>query len=185
MSRPGTDRPTRVSGFNEDSAVDTAESSPLRQSPSRANSQQTAQPLGQATPTQRRKLSERLSFTGVLRHRPSFVERWRTAGGDEEAGLGGEMPSPKVERPPIPSALQPTSEVYSTPLPMISMTVLSIVSEVLATLGLLIHILRRQCLESSFLRMSLRRFCYSWLRVSQLVRINSELTVVYRLSPVL
>jgi hypothetical protein len=130
MSGSTANRSLRVFARAQGSAVDTAESSPVRPSTGRADSsQETIQPVpGQASPTKKRKLSGHISFTSVLKHRPSFVERWRTAGGDEEAGPSGELPSPKVERPPIPSALQPSSEVYSAPLPMISMTVLSIVS---------------------------------------------------------
>ena len=112
----------------DDTALDMAESISVRPSPSRTDSSQAAQQVAsQAASTSKRRPSGRISFSSVLKHRPSFVERWRAAGGDEEAGVGGEMPSPKVERPPIPSALQPPPEVYSTPLPMISMTVLSIV----------------------------------------------------------
>ncbi|CAL1699459.1 unnamed protein product [Somion occarium] len=52
-------------------------------------------------------------------HRPSFLNRWQNTGGEDGDGLD----SPK---PPIPSALQPPPEVYATPLPMLSMIVLSI-----------------------------------------------------------
>lgn len=72
-----------------------------------------------------RRPSGRVSFSTVLQHRPSFVSRWRNNTGDEESGP---LPSPKPERPPIPSALQPPPEMYSTPLPMLSIVVLSIVS---------------------------------------------------------
>ena len=40
-------------------------------------------------------------------------------------------PTPKSDRPPIPTMMQPSGEAYSTPLPTLSMVVLSIVSNVL------------------------------------------------------
>ena len=55
--------------------------------------------------------------------KPSFPTRWRT-NQDEEI----QTPlSPPPERPPIPSALVYPTEVYTTPLPVLSMIVLSIV----------------------------------------------------------
>lgn len=66
----------------------------------------------------------RMSFTQSLRS-PSFLSRWRNGGVDEE---NVNVNSPKPEQPPIPSALQPPPEVYTTPLPTLSMVVLSIVS---------------------------------------------------------
>ncbi|KAI0760328.1 major facilitator superfamily MFS-1 [Fomes fomentarius] len=59
--------------------------------------------------------SERMS--GIVR-KPSILSRWR---GDEESGT-----SQTPERPAIPSALQTSGEAYSTPLPVLSMIVLSI-----------------------------------------------------------
>ncbi|KAK7689710.1 hypothetical protein QCA50_006349 [Cerrena zonata] len=56
-------------------------------------------------------------------HRPSFVARWRNREGEEDESAVVESPSMK---PPIPSALQPPPEVYATPLPTLSMIVLSI-----------------------------------------------------------
>lgn len=63
----------------------------------------------------------RVSFSNVHR-RPSVIGRWRTSTDDEEAAAIS--PSP---RPAIPSALQAPGEVYTTPLPVLSMIVLSIV----------------------------------------------------------
>jgi hypothetical protein len=65
----------------------------------------------------------RMSF-GQSQHRSSFAARWRGVA-DEEGRLTG---MPTSERPPIPSALQPSGEPCTTPLPVLSMTVLSIVS---------------------------------------------------------
>ncbi|KAI0918614.1 hypothetical protein AcW1_009544 [Taiwanofungus camphoratus] len=62
----------------------------------------------------------RVSFSNVHR-RPSVIGRWRTSTDDEEAAAIS--PSP---RPAIPSALQAPGEVYTTPLPVLSMIVLSI-----------------------------------------------------------
>jgi|SRR3984957_10623757 len=56
-------------------------------------------------------------------HRPSFTARWRN---NQDAESGRTL-SHVGERPPIPSALQPSGETYSTPLPALSMIVLSIV----------------------------------------------------------
>lgn len=74
-------------------------------------------------PGQGRRPSGRVSFSTALHHKPSFVSRWKNAANDEETGS---ISSPK---PAIPSALQPTPEVYTTPLPTLSMVVLSIVSD--------------------------------------------------------
>ncbi|EKM57989.1 uncharacterized protein PHACADRAFT_251932 [Phanerochaete carnosa HHB-10118-sp] len=64
-----------------------------------------------------------MSFSSAFRHRPSFVTRWRRTAEDEEMGA---VSTPKSERPPIPSALQPPPEMCATPLPALSMIVLSI-----------------------------------------------------------
>ena len=61
-------------------------------------------------------------------HRPSFLTRWQNFRQDEENAIPH---SPKPDRPPIPSALQPSPEVYATPLPILSMIVLSIVRSAL------------------------------------------------------
>ncbi|KAH7912166.1 hypothetical protein BJ138DRAFT_1061588 [Hygrophoropsis aurantiaca] len=66
-----------------------------------------------------RRSSRRVS-TNQSQHRPSFVSRWRTQTDEESGGR-----SPGTERPPIPNALH-TKEAYSTPLPTLSMIVLSI-----------------------------------------------------------
>lgn len=55
-------------------------------------------------------------------HRPSFTSRWRNS-----ENLQGELPTPTTERPPIPTMMQPAGEIYTTPLPVLSMIVLSIV----------------------------------------------------------
>ena len=66
-------------------------------------------------------------------HRPSFLERWRDRELDE-TDESVVLDSPSV-KPPIPSALQPPPEVYTTPLPALSMTVLSIVSYSVTTVS--------------------------------------------------
>jgi len=68
-----------------------------------------------------RRILHRFSF-GSSRHRPSFTARWRN-NVDEEGG----MVMPTSERPPIPTMMQPAGEAYTTPLPVLSMIVLSIV----------------------------------------------------------
>ncbi|KAA1472420.1 major facilitator superfamily MFS-1 [Dentipellis sp. KUC8613] len=64
----------------------------------------------------------RLSFARFT-NRPSWMSNWRSTNDEENAQPG----TPQPERPPIPSALQQASEAYSTPLPKLSMIVLSIV----------------------------------------------------------
>ena len=80
--------------------------------------------------------SETLANTGGTDHHPrqlgrvsfnqsqqSLFSRWRGAQ-DAEEGL---RPVGVPDRPPIPSALEPKGESYRTPLPVLSMIVLSIV----------------------------------------------------------
>lgn len=74
-----------------------------------------------------RRPSGRVSFSRLV-HKPSILSRWSRTG-DEESGAT-ETP----ERPSIPSALQPPGEVYATPLPVLSMIVLSIVRPFLQSL---------------------------------------------------
>ncbi|KAG1753532.1 major facilitator superfamily domain-containing protein [Suillus paluster] len=64
--------------------------------------------------------TRRASAGGQNHRRPSFVSRWRRSTDTESA-----IKSPMFERPPIPNALR-GSESDSTPLPVLSMTVLSI-----------------------------------------------------------
>src|SRR5262245_13817228 len=77
----------------------------------------------ESTGSPARRFLGRISFGGASRHRPSFVARWRNSTEEEGAGL-----TPMSQRPPIPSALQSAGETYTTPLPVLSMSVLSIVS---------------------------------------------------------
>lgn len=64
----------------------------------------------------------RISLGNLRGGRPSFGSFRR----DGAAAL----PTPKSDRPPIPTMMQPSGEAYSTPLPKLSMIVLSIVSNV-------------------------------------------------------
>ncbi|TFK38100.1 hypothetical protein BDQ12DRAFT_683974 [Crucibulum laeve] len=64
-----------------------------------------------------RRILGRISF-GSIRRRPSFLSRLR--GGDEEG-----LVTPGSDQPPIPS-MQISGEAYTTPLPVLSMIVLSI-----------------------------------------------------------
>ncbi|TFY51331.1 hypothetical protein EVJ58_g10625, partial [Rhodofomes roseus] len=72
----------------------------------------------QAPHPQTRRKSTRVSFSAL--RKPSF-SLLRRSTVDEEAGEGSEVP----DKPAIPSALQ-SSEAYTTPLPTLSMIVLSI-----------------------------------------------------------
>ena len=104
----------------EDSALDVEDSSPAL--PPASSPRRQSQPAAHD-----RRFSGRVSFSSLLHHRPSFASRWKRGVVDEEAGVS----SPRPERPLIPSALQPPPEVYSTPLPILSMIVLSIVGHIL------------------------------------------------------
>jgi hypothetical protein len=71
--------------------------------------------------------NSRISFGQLpVPRKISFIHRFR-ANPDEEAG-GASTSQP--ERPPIPSALTQATETYATPLPVLSMIVLSIVNRV-------------------------------------------------------
>jgi hypothetical protein len=78
-----------------------------------------------------RRVFGRVSFDqNPSQHRPSFTARWRSVlNPDVEPGPNGSQAN---ERPPIPSALQ-VPEVPTTPLPTLSMVVLSIVSVTLSS----------------------------------------------------
>ncbi|KAF7318868.1 Histone H2B [Mycena chlorophos] len=62
-----------------------------------------------------RRLMGRLSFGALSRHRPSFASR----GPQEDS-------TTPTERPPIPHMISSSAETYATPLPVLSMIVLSI-----------------------------------------------------------
>lgn len=116
------------------------------------------QPLagGGAQQTVRRP-SGRVSFSTVKR--PSFASRSTVQ--DEEAGL---VIPPTPERPPIPNALQP-GEAYSTPLPILSMFVLSIVCIASYEPQIIrLNVTCRRCLANSCLRMYQRLSYCSWFK---------------------
>ncbi|KAJ7598924.1 hypothetical protein C8J56DRAFT_1157982 [Mycena floridula] len=73
--------------------------------------------LDAETPSAARRVLGRLSLGGE--RRPSFISRWRTAPDLENS-------TPTSERPPIPTMMQTSAEVDSTPLHKLSMIVLSI-----------------------------------------------------------
>ncbi|KAF9010033.1 hypothetical protein BDQ17DRAFT_1273732 [Cyathus striatus] len=64
-----------------------------------------------------RRVLSRISF-GSIKRKPSFLSRLR--------GEGEAVSTPGSERAPIPTMMQSSGEVYSTPLPVLSMIVLSI-----------------------------------------------------------
>ncbi|KAJ3825505.1 hypothetical protein F5880DRAFT_1552169 [Lentinula raphanica] len=88
--------PTRTFG-TDDSALDDNDATPTRSA------------LRRALP--------RISFGSL--HRPSFSFK-------QSSDNDNNVVSPSVDRPPIPSVSQPAPEVYATPLPVLSMVVLSI-----------------------------------------------------------
>lgn len=109
---------------------------------------------------QGRRMSARVSFSAL--RKPSF-SLLRRSTVDEEAGEGSVVP----DKPAIPSALQ-QSEAYTTPLPTLSMVVLSIVSVILACGVLSCDYMRvhcRLCLESSCRPMSPHHSYCSWYKV--------------------
>lgn len=114
-----------------------------------------------------RKVLGRISFGGS-QHRPSFAARWRNGA---EEGAEGELLTPSSERPAIPTVVQPSGEAYTTPLPVLSMIVLSIVR-----LTRFSNPFRnetqvdvyRPCLANSCPRTSRLPFCSSWSKVCHL-----------------
>lgn len=109
-----------------------------------------------------RRVFSRLSFGGS-QHRPSFTSLWRS--GDDNSGT----PHTGLERPPIPTMIQPSGEVYTTPLPTLSMIVLSIVRIPDVYYAVWNNTAYRLCLANFSQRMSQRRFCYSWSKVCLLL----------------
>ena len=109
--------PLRRTVTIESSALDADDESPVRVPGVGAGGTVRAQP-------RRPSGTRRVSLNSTLPHRPSIVGRPKNMLIDEEAAS---ISSPKPERPAIPSALQPPPEVYTTPLPILSMIVLSIV----------------------------------------------------------
>lgn len=102
MNTPKSNRhsttPRRTFGA-DDSALDDTDTTPTRSA------------LRRAIP--------RISFGSL--HRPSF--RFKNSSDNED----GAVVSPTADKAPIPSVTQPAPEVYATPLPVLSMIVLSIV----------------------------------------------------------
>lgn len=141
--RPGT-LPRRTFGVNE-SALDDSEGLPDQGA--------------------MRTILGRFSFGA--QHRPSFVARWRRTAEGDDASLNS---TPGGERPPIPTMMQPSGEAYTTPLPVLSMIVLSIVSDATCRSDIRDQRTRldRLCLASSCRQMFRHRFYYSWSRVRSL-----------------
>jgi hypothetical protein len=138
------------------SALNSRSSSLPGRSFGRQDSSSGNEALPRETFTVRRFLGGRMSLGNL--GRPIFGSFRR----DGEAALS----TPKSDRPAIPTMMQPSGEVYSTPLPMISMVVLSIVSNVLLDNVLLIYFYyQRRCLGNSYLRMCRPHSCYSWSKV--------------------
>ncbi|KAF5381368.1 hypothetical protein D9615_008304 [Tricholomella constricta] len=81
-----------------------------------------AQDNAQEEPTLLRRVLSRISFRSK-RHRPSTTSQWDSPTSQDGAAA---ILSPTTERAPIPTMIQPSGEVYTTPLPVLSMIVLSI-----------------------------------------------------------
>lgn len=105
MSPSTPDAPRRAFGAIDDSALDDND--------------------GMSTNERRGLGFGRVSFSQGQR-KPSFISRWRRTP-DEEEGMGRPPSTITPERPLIPSALEQKGEAYTTPLPTLSMIVLSIV----------------------------------------------------------
>ncbi|KAF7316344.1 Histone H2B [Mycena indigotica] len=69
-----------------------------------------------ATESPVRRLMGRISFSAFSQHRPSFASRWTNRSEEQET----------AERPPMPHMIQSSAETNATPLPVLSMIVLSI-----------------------------------------------------------
>lgn len=104
--------------------------------------------------------SARVSFSALRKPSLSILRRSTV---DEETGEGSVV----QDKPAIPSALQ-QSEAYTTPLPTLSMVVLSIVSVILLAEAVSCDYMRvpcRPCLESSCRPMFLHPSYCSWYKV--------------------
>ncbi|KAF8068820.1 hypothetical protein FPV67DRAFT_1489839 [Lyophyllum atratum] len=77
---------------------------------------------GQDEPTLLRRVLSRVSFRSK-QHRPSISSQYDTSTIQDETNT---TLSPTSERAPIPTMIQPSGEIYTTPLPTLSMIVLSI-----------------------------------------------------------
>jgi hypothetical protein len=77
-----------------------------------------------------RRLLARLGI-GRRRGGASVIARHQGNHNDEESAPDASINS---ERPPIPSALHSSGEAYTTPLPVLSMIVLSIVSRIIGNI---------------------------------------------------
>lgn len=71
------------------------------------------------SPSTAHRILGRISFSSLRRGRPSFLG---------SRNDGGSVSTPSTERPPIPTMMNASAEAYMTPLPKLSMIVLSIVS---------------------------------------------------------
>lgn len=83
----------------------------------------TQEPLSEdvnPTPSTAHRILGRISFSSLRRGRPSFLN----------SGNGDSPSTPSTERPPIPTMMNGSGEAYMTPLPKLSMVVLSIVSSI-------------------------------------------------------
>jgi hypothetical protein len=154
MSTPRSDRinPQRRSFGVQDSALDDEET---------------------AQPSVVRRVLGRISFGGS-QHRPSFTSR---RGNEEDTP---ETPNTASDRPPIPTMIQSAGEVYTTPLPTLSMIVLSIVRITNLYRAMWNNTAYRPCLANSSQRMSQHRFCCSWskVRLSLLLWINFTTVII-------
>jgi hypothetical protein len=110
-----------------------------------------------------RRVSSRISLWSN-RHRPTFVPWW-TKGVNEHGEP--ESQTPTSGRAPIPTMMQSSGEAYTTPLPILSMIVLSIVRSTVFNIqsGMMDLWFCRQCSENSYLQMSQRHSYYSWSKV--------------------
>lgn len=95
-----------------------------------------------------------------------FVSRLLRRWGKGRNGRSQSRPPPSSERPPIPSALAPAMETDSSPLPILSMVVLSIVSFTCCVRTFSTYRSIRLYWANFCPQMYRRRSCSSWSRVS-------------------
>lgn len=134
------------------------------------------------TPVGRTEESPQAGFLRFLPRRIPFVSRFVRRWGKGRDERSQSRSPPSEQPPPIPSALAPAIEVDSSPLPTLSMVVLSIVRSpyfACIHIGLAIH---RRCWVNSYRQMYRHRSYSSWSRVSplplQITTRNSRIQVL-------
>ena len=104
-----------------------------------------------------RRVSSRISLWSN-RHKPTFVPWWTKGAGENGEQ---ELPPPTSGRAPIPTMMQSSGEAYTTPLPILSMIVLSIVRIIDVQFGLTHNL----CLTDNAWRVLIRKRLHAILTI--------------------